>query len=68
MWRIIKTDEGDAEADLSSGELISLSLALADASRKYGSHSSYFRVWEKIQSQVEQAFGEEYPEEKEDVR
>lgn len=68
MWRLIKVDEGNAETDLDSSELISLSVTLADASRKYGSHSSYYRVWEKIQPQVEQAFEETYPEGEDDVR
>jgi len=57
-WRLVHIEEEDEiDSDLTSGELIGISVVLARFAD--GDGNCYDRAWEKIQPQVNQAIEED---------
>lgn len=58
-WRIIPIPDEDAqESDLTSSELIGISIATVGDANSINGHSVYSRAWVKIQPQVQKAIDE----------
>lgn len=55
-WRLIEVPDNEQPDDLTNGELIGVSILLAQGmAQPHNDNNVYYRAWEKIQPQVEQA-------------
>lgn len=58
-WRLIEAPEGEREDDLTSGELIGVSIMMAQhMGEPHNELNVYYRAWEKLQPQVSKAMDE----------
>ena len=58
-WRLIEVPDGERDNDLTSSELVAVSIMLAQGmGEPHSSLNVYYRAWQKLQPQVSQAIDE----------
>ena len=58
-WRLIEVPDGERDNDLTSSELVAVSIILAQGmGEPHSSLNVYYRAWQKLQPQVSQAIDE----------
>ena len=58
-WRLIEVPDGESADDLTSSELVAVSIMLAQGmGEPHSSLNVYYRAWRKLQPQVSQAIDE----------
>lgn len=58
-WRLIEVPDGESPDDLTSSELVGVSIMLAQGmGEPHNDLNVYYRAWQKLQPQVSQAIDE----------
>jgi hypothetical protein len=58
-WRLIEVPDGERDNDLTSSELVAVSIMLAQGmGEPHSDLNVYYRAWQKLQPQVSQAIDE----------
>ena len=58
-WRLIEVPDGESAYDLTSSELVAVSIMLAQGmGEPHSDLNVYYRAWQKLQPQVGQAIDE----------
>ncbi|QLI49464.1 hypothetical protein vBPaeMUSP18_09 [Pseudomonas phage vB_PaeM_USP_18] len=59
-WRLIEVPDGESEGDLTSGELVGVSILLAQGMGEPANELNvYYRAWLKLQPQVRAAMDDD---------